>query len=96
VVVLSELLGSIEEGASGSGVDWLELSGTVDDAAGSIAVLGVAELSTGVVFTDAGEGGTLALVGVPPGQRELRGKCLQRIVIPSEEILISVGEPIDR
>jgi hypothetical protein len=93
VVVLSELLGSIEEGASGSGVDWLEVSGTVDDAAGSIAVLRVAELFTGVFFTDPGEGGTLALVGVPRGQRKLRGKCLQRILIPSEEILISVGEP---
>ncbi len=94
MVVLSELPGSTEE-ASGSGVDWLELSGTGDDTAESFVLLGVVELSTGVVFTDAGETGTLALIGVPPGQRELRGKCLQRIPIPSGDILISVGELID-
>jgi hypothetical protein len=122
VVELPELPGSIEEGASGNGVNWVELSGTGDETVGSVVVLGVVELSTGLVSTDVGTGdetvgsvvvlgvvelstglvskdaGTvpiLALSGMPPGQRELRGKWLQRISIPSGDILISVGELID-
>jgi hypothetical protein len=39
--------------------------------------------------------GALGVSAVPPGQRELSGKFLHRIFIPSGDILISVGALVD-
>ncbi|WP_167407608.1 hypothetical protein [Nostoc flagelliforme] len=71
------------------------LSGVADPAPGSVVLPGAVVLS-GVVSTGAVVvPGALGVSAVPPGQRELSGKFSHRIFIPSGDILISVGAPVE-